>query len=114
MPHEETWTWKSDAVGMSRLILDLPTGWRFIGAHDGDKDRIRLAAAAPEMARMLLWLNTYRGAGHDRQDGEAECIVCHATWWERPDDHPDPTPTGWLHAPDCALVAVLRKAGVLE
>lgn len=66
-----------------------------------DRDRAQLAAAAPEMARLLIevqWAGvlTYQYEG----GGDPCCPVCEG---EEP-----------RHEPDCKLVAVLRKAGVLE
>jgi hypothetical protein len=57
----------------------------------------RLAAAAPEMARLLL----------EKQWGDRGwCLWCDGI------DPADTTCRGEGHAADCALVAVLRKAGV--
>jgi hypothetical protein len=64
-----------------------------------DLPRLRLSSAAPDMARVLMDLR-----------GNAECPVCGSCVspvepaWKVP---PEP------HAPDCALVAALRKAGML-
>lgn len=60
-----------------------------------------LIAAAPAMARLLLkmqWLS------QEAEDGSLppQCMLCEA--YEESTDH----------APDCELMAVLRKAGVVE
>lgn len=55
----------------------------------GDAERAKLAAAAPEMARMLLELEWHH----------AECLVCGETH---------------KHAPDCRLSALLRKGGIVD
>jgi hypothetical protein len=75
--------------------------------------RARLAAAAPEMARLLLslqWVDTSDGEYRER------CPVCQNRTRLPPDGrmgiplqiHDD------RHSDSCALVAVLRKAGVLD
>jgi hypothetical protein len=62
-----------------------------------DSASARLAAAAPEMARLLL----------EKQWGDRGwCLWCDGI------DPADTTCRGEGHAADCALVAVLRKAGV--
>ena len=66
-------------------------------------ERAKLAAAAPEMARLLLELQ-HHPAGYEY---EPECPVCGMA--EKCDRKSWPT----AHVADCRLLAVLRKAGVL-
>ena len=70
-PHEETW----EAV---------------------DGERAKLAACAPEMARMLLAVEWQGYMPHMKSTGS--CPSCEG-------DEP-------RHAPDCAFDALLRKTGV--
>jgi hypothetical protein len=91
-PWEETWAAVSakQTGGSNELhwgegqVSCLP--W---GHIDDDLAACRLAAAAPEMARLLLDLEHHHG----------ECGTCFEDFRS--------------HAPDCKWVAVLRKAGVL-
>jgi len=75
-----------------------------IGRFDGIDDaqwhaaRAKLAAAAPEMARLLVEFQ-YEGAGVAGEP--AQCIAC-----GREQIMPG------SHEADCRLVAVLRKAGI--
>jgi hypothetical protein len=92
-PWEETWriwcdeyphvVWFGDAAGEAC----------FEGGDDEDQDagRARLAACAPEMARLLL-AREFCGREHDC----AECLA---------EPHES-------HAADCAWLALMRKAGV--
>jgi hypothetical protein len=92
-PWEETWEWNGEDVRdpVARVaVLRGPTS-----------DEVgKLAAAAPEMARLLLslewadghWSVNHRGGG---------CLSCGSARDEG-------------HREDCRLVAVLRKAGVRE
>lgn len=103
-PWEETWRWN----GLHPLDVFGPDGGDllFEGAvirNDSDgPERAKLAAAAPEMARLLLELEWADPRNHWSDDGANSngCCVC----GEYKKDG---------HKPDCALVAVLRKAGVL-
>lgn len=63
------------------------------------EDRARLASAAPEMARVLLAIEWSGG-------GDGDCPSCRGDRYYGTNAHP----AG--HAPDCALDAALRKAGV--
>lgn len=65
-----------------------------------DRDRAQLAAAAPEMARLLLELEWAGGFTYPYDTGTTSCCpVCTAEPSEG-------------HEKDCKLVAVLVKAGV--
>ncbi len=94
-PWEETWRLSEDTAGELDVYMDLDEegACRRVlasdSANDDDTARARLAAAAPEMARLLLeaqsWLDdssAYHGTSGGRDF-------------------------------DARLVAVLRKAGVL-
>lgn len=70
------------------------------GSSDDGTARVLLAAAAPDMARVLLAIE-WAGAVGERFDGfDPACPSCLTEKF-----------TG-KHAPDCALDAALRKAGV--
>lgn len=74
-----------------------------------EENRARLAAAAPEMAR-LLW--DWARGGH-----EWECPSCEHDLFSAARNDPLgelPLFHAEAHEPDCGLVALLRKAGVLE
>jgi len=100
-PHEETWK-------VTQSQLDTVPGYDpvadFANAREGqpegsyrdvDIKRCTLAAQAPAMARLLLSLQWSAG----------DCPSCGA-WGRRGD-------VRGIHTPSCALVAVLRAAGVL-
>lgn len=72
----------------------LTTGAPLDDAGSGEA-RARLASAAPDMARLLLELEWCDDDGH-------YCPSCGYSRFRTPQ----------THAPDCRLVAVLRKAGV--
>lgn len=103
-PWEETWrpsmSHPEDIVGDCDA-----TGGMYLFEGDNQDDppgryaRAKLAAAAPEMARMLLRI----------VDNEAECPVCRqgVYWDDRTDKREQP------HLEACELHAVLRKAGVI-
>jgi hypothetical protein len=65
-----------------------------------DRDRAQLAAAAPEMARLLLELYRPGWVPH-------VCPECSAKVYANHDEYEE-------HDADCRLVAVLRKAGMLS
>jgi hypothetical protein len=101
-PWEEPWKneeWEADSDDLYVKGTE-PDGsdwikiseWWWAKNRDPWQTRLRLAAAAPEMARLLLELQ-WSG-----DEARYRCPACEAT------AHPD-------HAPDCRLVAVLRKAG---
>lgn len=101
-PWEETWAYQAIRC---RIVVEEPGG-NYFAIMDLDHDaqhqppavadaRGRLAAAAPEMARLLLKLEIV-GDG-----GPGFCPAC-GVW--RPD---------YPHKDDCEWVAVLRKAGVI-
>ncbi len=125
--HEETWELTEDWVDDDgkRHTNDVINGSStevFLSASDS-YDRLRLAAAAPEMARLLLELQWAGDEGG--YDGRPCCPCCYALPPEkvhRPSVRIDAyTRTEardeilyGKHSDDCRLVAVLRKAGVLE
>jgi hypothetical protein len=93
-PIEETWEAREATYGGWQVRCESQTWlnadpWRA-------EEHCRLAAAAPEMARLLLEL----GEQPHPNDNGYRCPACGA------DEDPD-------HFDDCRLVAVLRKAGVL-
>lgn len=96
-PWEETWEADEDMPDVRNgdaLVL------RALG--DGSEDRAKLAAAAPEMARLLL---------KHQWDTNNVCPECRGARVD--DDDEQPLPGGYGHAKDCGLVSVLRKANVL-
>lgn len=102
-PWEEDWRLAREG---SRTLLcgkdDYPAG-DFYGP-EGDM-RIQLAAAAPEMARLLL--DVQFTSGYDGTD----CYWCSGA---RPFDWDGENESKRGHKDRCPFAAVLRKAGVLE
>jgi hypothetical protein len=98
---DEEWRLDGNDVYLGAVGPTLQAGY-----GDGlDRDRARLAAAAPAMARLLLSLE-WPEPSHDSQP-----VVCHFCRREHPDvDEPGPD----AHAPDCRWLAVMRAAGVRE
>ncbi len=101
--HEETWElvprnggWRLHAEGEE----EHSTFW------DADPGRARLAAAAPEMARLLLELQ-WSGGSYEGDHMAACCPSCEA--FSVTSDV-----TAGKHEPGCRLAAVLQKAGVLQ
>lgn len=92
---KEVWSWKPLGGGHSGEVT-FPKGRMGVFfdpanyTKDEGAERGRLAAAAPEMARLLVQVNAL-----------ADCYFCHA----------DVQATGF-HEPDCRLVSVARKAGL--
>ncbi len=101
-PHEETWEHHPKSTGASRLYSDNhEEEWATVWGDD-NRERARLAAQAPAMARLLLEGMTVTAAGpHDNYE---TCLAGCGGYG----------PTAEEHRPDCRLVAVLRTAGVLE
>lgn len=102
-PWEETWEKLGQRVCLERRTESLSVGTslgKFEYALDGDDcvGRARLAAAAPEMAR-LLW---------ELAESDAMCPACGVS---------DNDPGAMLdsgHNPACKIVAILQKAGVFD
>jgi hypothetical protein len=92
-PHEETWTFDATASALRTSgDPELGPGRAFaIASSDVDAARLRLAAAAPKLARALLTLERVV-----RIDG---CPVC------RPSNK-------WGHTPGCPVAQALNEAGV--
>lgn len=65
-----------------------------------DYESARLASAAPEMARVLLAIE-WSGMEWNRSGGSTRCPSCRSQ-----------AVTARRHAPNCALDAAIRKAGV--
>jgi hypothetical protein len=104
---EETWTHDDMVDAFDPSVVH---------GHDGFRgDRQRLAIAAPELARLLLEAQWASGGGFgpsadDQEYKDVSCYFCEG----RESEHCGrgrKCKSG--HAPDCRLVAVLRKAGVL-
>lgn len=101
-PWEETWRWNSDFPGdvFGRDGGDVVAEFQQNSYEDHPDEyigRAKLAASAPEMARLLLKLSR-----------DPECPSC--------GDHPfyddSSNELTYRHETDCELVSVLRKAGV--
>ena len=81
---------------------------------EGDTDahnaaRARLAACAPEMARVLLDAEWVRGGGVIGEDNvEHECPWCR----ELAPTHTGAGPIGGTHSSDCLWLSLMKKAGV--
>lgn len=120
-PHEEEWRWDDDRKAIVTGVRDIDAdadGWRVIvetdsGCYPPYGAERQLIAQAPAMARMLLALTWSRQA----HDGcHAACPSCRATTTVLRFDgytyQMAEQPNG-EHTDDCALVAVLRAAGVM-
>lgn len=106
-PWEETW----EETEPGNDVLNGSSTEVFL--HSGP--RLSLAAAAPEMVRMLI-ASEWDGHEWDYGGSEAMCLWC---------TRKAPQSNQWLfigprercaprnHDPDCKLIAVLRKAGVI-
>lgn len=94
---DETWELtRTDVENVGDWVLSMFTddedAPEFIADFPVEEEaRARLAAAAPEMARLLVELERY-------ECGQGKCGICRVRG----------------HEPDCRLIAVLRKAGVRE
>lgn len=129
-PHEETWEYRptrEDVVvrepNGDYAIMDLDHDAEFNPTHILDA-RGRLAAAAPEMARLLLELE-WAGSEWDYGGSDPCCPCCgerapmqvhipakRIDAYTRTEAR-DEVRYG-KHTDNCQLVAVLRKAGVLR
>jgi hypothetical protein len=110
-PWEETWDWGDTYPSLSTEgapPIDL--------TNDGRTDSMlrpylievaRLAACAPEMARMLLAIewNGHEEDSIERGRNESTCPMCGALEMGEQGSFR-------AHRPDCAIDALLRKAGV--
>lgn len=118
-PWEETWRaeiWTHD-VGdpIWAIWTDAPrevvsVGVPFAEFDRNEPERAKLAAAAPEMARLLLELQWSGSSEGIRSEFLPRCPVCSGHR-----DNPFTGASGWEggHKSDCRLAEVLRKAGVL-
>lgn len=113
-PWEEDWYPLEDTAGELDVYRDLDaegSRTRVLASDNArpeDKARAKLAAAAPEMARLLLEVQ-WTPTGYDH---EPCCPICSMSMPRRPEDRDEARfPHG--HAKDCTLLAVLKKAGVL-
>ena len=104
-PWEETW----EATERGRVQLAGGGEILTSSATDGppDLERAKLAAAAPNMARLLRDL----GCQWDGSWASWFCRCCERSAEGRTEE--DGPPASFPHAENCLLVAVLRKAGVL-
>jgi hypothetical protein len=100
-PHEETWEieYPSEEVPGNWVVRKRHGGSLFVSMPRSEpvqmcRSRGQLATAAPEMARLLLEMQW--GAQVQDQRGCQCCL-------RFPEEG---------HAPDCKLVAALRKAGI--
>ena len=100
-PWEETWEsyWDSDYAVTLKRSDGARLGIISAGGPEGVA-RAKLAAAAPDLARVLLDLER-QGVFHQRQ--------CSSCFQHNPGD---PVPTVVEHRSGCKLDAALRKAGV--
>ena len=105
-PHEETWYAEKQSLVRKRAPKP-DSMFAFLedaveDGEGGDIARARLASAAPDMARVLL---ACEWADNSSEEYAPECPSCHA-------QGPYEGEPSKGHAPDCALDASLRKAGV--
>lgn len=113
-PLEETWAaifpYEDPDGGTWEVVLE---GTEVLRADVPHESVARLAAAAPEMARLLLEIQW-----SSRDEGGSTCPSCYAEAYVPPARYDaDGKYLGYTegtHDPDCALAAVLRKAGVLQ
>lgn len=121
--HEETWDERGERIDLCEeekpygMVAKYMIATFHCHQDKGDCNeaaRAKLAAAAPEMARLLLEV---QWASQEGDEGalSPQCLFCEAyanARWEVPGDV-----TSRLlrddHKPDCKLIAVLRKAGVI-
>jgi hypothetical protein len=103
-PWEETWEAQRYVIEMAgdagRKLGEFIDDNDDPGWPSCDRDRAQLAAQAPAMARLLLelqWISQESDEGYL----PPQCMVCEA--------YQESTE----HAPDCELMAVLKKAGVV-
>lgn len=109
-PWEETWGWQAAHSSMQSGWVTTPHGgsvgvfYKPGSSFEDAEARGRLAAAAPDMARVLLAIEW----GVDRAEYGGACPSCDCF---NPDGD---APLGYAkgHEPACALDAALRKAGV--
>ncbi len=108
---EETWRVQDDgyvATDAAPVAFSWVANFCEFPGHPGfqpiERQRAQLAAAAPEMARLLLSLEE-----HQTYE-ETTCATC-GGYSTCTNSKPDV----WYieHEPDCKWVAVLRKAGVI-
>lgn len=93
-------TWEQADTGNVALEQDGPTVL-VVARRAGDqhaRERARLASAAPDMAHVLLG---FAGERRDETGRRLPCPVCGADIGAE------------AHAARCALIAALRKAGVV-
>ena len=111
-PHEETWERNADINGgiengaypIARFTSSVADESPRPDWAEHNDARAQLAACAPEMARMLLDLES---AGVQEDQVTMCCPVCGGGEPYAPPKHDKPT-----HRKACALVALLEKAGV--
>lgn len=129
--HEETWTrpapdmtsaYSEEFYGTGARVATEPLLYLVGDSHADDADglqrmeaRARLAAQAPAMARLLLDLQ------YAISDDDPTCREFCPSCQNRTVGGEIPGQVGrWIvdhgkeHAPHCALIAVLRDAGVIE
>lgn len=100
---EEVWTASASWIDLpgnkSVSIADTPIGpGVMINEDETDRVRARIAACAPEALKLLL---AVEWEGDDGRDHDICCPVCRA--WQC---------TGAKHEENCALAALLKKAGL--
>jgi hypothetical protein len=95
---DETWELWGDGAELGVKDTCSSVAEHLTGQSPEDRARLRLASAAPEMARALLGLV---GERRDETGRRLACPACAADVGAE------------LHAAGCPLVAALRKAGVL-
>jgi hypothetical protein len=99
-PIDQTWTAMQDG---EFWIVDMP---HCVSSDTMGEDNAKLAAQAPDMARVLLGLAT---DGVLIETGSRQCPSCYVTWvpWK---SGLFPMPPHYSH---CAIMKVLRDAGVV-
>jgi hypothetical protein len=117
--HEETWDERGERIDLCEeqkpygvVAVKMIATFHCTEGDCTEAARAKLAAAAPDMARLLLELQAV-----DTSDGEyrERCPSCQDKTMLPPDGkigtpydvHPGE------HSKDCKLIAVLRKAGVI-
>jgi hypothetical protein len=110
-PHEEEWTVEWDADEGQFFIVNANYSVFAVHGHSREnaRERARLAAQAPKMARLLKSMEWSGSSSYNGSRWPA-CPVC-LNWR---DDLSVRDDAKMKHRPDCALAVSLRDAGVIE
>jgi len=102
-PHEQEW--KIDEYDPTMIVAGEHGKGCFAAITTEYKADALLVVQAPAMARLLLDLE-WSGTGSDYDGGGSQCPSCCADW--------SYAENSGTHADNCALMTVLRAAGVVD